>query len=83
MVKFFATWCGPCRQFAPTVEKFALTHPEITVCEVDIDDSANFKLITDLAISTVPTVILFRDGEIISRNSGFLNLGSLTKMLES
>ena len=81
LAKFFATWCGPCRQFAPAVEKFAAAHPEITVCELDIDDSDNLKLITELGISTVPTIIFYRNGEIVTRNSGFLNQRDLDKLL--
>lgn len=80
IVKFFAVWCGPCRQFAPVLEKFAAAHPEIEVCEMDIDPPENTRLIAELDINTVPTLMCFRNGEMISKISGFLNQRDLDKL---
>ncbi len=80
LVKFFANWCGPCRQFAPVLEKFAAAHPEIDVYEMDIDSPENLELISELGVTTVPTVIHLRNGEMVSRVSGFLNLHDLEKL---
>ena len=80
LIKFFAVWCGPCRQFAPILEKFAANHPEVDVYEMDIDPQENIQVIEKFAISTVPTIICFRNGEITFRTSGFLNQRDLDKL---
>jgi thioredoxin len=73
LVKFYADWCGPCKQFAPILAKFAAEHPEITVCEMNIDDSENISTVAALEITTIPTIMLFRDGHLVYRTSGFLS----------
>ncbi|MBR2345754.1 MAG: thioredoxin family protein [Lentisphaeria bacterium] len=73
LVKFYADWCGPCKQFAPVFAKFAETHPEIIACEMNIEDIENTALVSRLEVMTIPTLMHFRDGKLIFRTSGFLS----------
>ena len=63
MVDFFATWCGPCKMFAPTFEAAAEKHADIEFLKVDVDEFED--LAVSLGISYVPTIMLFKGGEKI------------------
>lgn len=68
-VKFTATWCAPCKAFAPTVKRVT-TDLDIELFEVDIDKEP--ELSKEWSIRTVPTLISFRDGEPLGSFSGSL-----------
>ena len=62
LVDFWASWCGPCRMLAPTIDEIAEEHPEIKVCKIDIDDEA--ELAIRHGVMSVPTLMIFKNGEI-------------------
>jgi len=68
LVDFFATWCGPCRMIAPTLEKTAAEHPEIEVCKIDVDESP--ELAIRYGVESIPTLIVFEGGNIKNRALG-------------
>lgn len=80
LVKFYADWCGPCRQFAPILAKFASEHPEITVAEMNVEAPENQALAAKLEITSIPTIMLFRHGKLMQRRSGFLNQSDLAAL---
>ncbi len=82
LVDFFAEWCGPCKTMAPELKKFAEQHKdEVRVLKVDIDK--NRQISEQLNIQGVPTLILYKKGKIIWRQSGAMNAQQLSGIIKT
>ena len=68
LVDFFATWCGPCMMVAPIVEEIADEHPEVKICKVDVDEEP--EIARDFQIMSIPTLLVFKDGELTAKAVG-------------
>ena len=68
LLDFYADWCGPCKMMMPIVEEIAKENPRIAVGKVNVDDSP--ELARRFGIISIPTIIVMRHGEIVSRVSG-------------
>lgn len=71
LVDFFATWCGPCNMLSPVLENISNTRTDFSIAKIDVDK------MTDLAVKyeveVVPTLIIFKNGEIMERFEGFVS----------
>ncbi|EQF23184.1 thioredoxin [Clostridioides difficile CD160] len=82
VVDFFATWCGPCKMLSPVYEALGNEMAEKTdFLKVDIDQS--MELAQKFEVSTVPTVIIFKDGKPVDRLIGFIPKDNLKSKVES
>ena len=81
LVDFHAEWCGPCKMMAPELKRFAENHKEVRVLKVDIDK--NRATTEQFNIQGVPTLILFRKGKVLWRQSGAMNAQQLAGIVKS
>ena len=81
LVDFHAEWCGPCKMMAPELKRFAESHKDVRVLKVDIDK--NRATAEHFNIQGVPTLILFKKGKVLWRQSGAMNAQQLSGIVKS
>ena len=80
LVDFNADWCGPCKMMKPILEAFAKMHSEVKLIGVNIDD--NDELAEEYQVSTIPCMVMFKDGTEVAREVGVQPERKLKKMME-
>lgn len=78
IIDFWAEWCGPCRVYGPILTLFSEENPDIIVGKINVDESSESAAF--YGIRSIPTTIVFRNGEVINRMSGILQKEKLAEI---
>lgn len=79
LVDFWASWCGPCMKIGPEVEALAEELPDLTVCKVNVDEAT--ELAIRYGVTSIPTLLLFENGQPVRQIVGFHTKDQLLKKL--
>lgn len=79
IVDFWATWCGPCKMIAPILDELAKEHPEVTFAKLNVDEQV--ELCMKYKVMSIPTLIIFEDGEAIDKVVGYRTKEELEQLL--
>lgn len=82
LVDFFAEWCGPCRQMLPIVSELAdEMKDQVTILKMDVDESEETPI--RYGVQSIPTLILFKNGQVISQKTGAMPKSELSSWIKS
>jgi thioredoxin 1 len=82
LVDFWAEWCGPCKMIAPALEEVAVSHAgKIKIAKLDVDD--NREVAAKYGIRGIPTLMIFKNGELAAQKVGALSKAQLTAFVDS
>ena len=81
LIDFFATWCGPCKMLAPVISEISNKYSNtVKVCKVNVDENQDLAL--KYNISSVPTIIFLKNGEIVKISVGFYSKSELENIID-
>ena len=80
LIDFWADWCGPCHRFAPIFEDASTRHADVTFAKLDTE--AERGVAAGLEITSIPTIMAFKDGNLVFRQAGLLNSKQLDNLID-
>ena len=79
LLDFWASWCGPCRMQGPIIDQLAASQSNVVFGKVNVDEEPD--LASEYGITSIPTLIIFRDGRVIDQVTGVTSKASIERML--
>lgn len=80
LVDFFATWCGPCKMLAPHLDELSAKNPDVKIVKIDVDEET--PLAIKYGVASIPTLLLFKDGEKVNQTLGYQTLDQLERFVQ-
>lgn len=80
LVDFYATWCGPCKMLSPVLDEFSGKHADIKIVKIDVDEET--PLAIKYGVASIPTLILFKNGEKVNQTLGYQTLDQLERFVQ-
>lgn len=80
LLDFWATWCGPCQMIAPTIHEISEERTDIVVGKVNVDEEMQLAL--KFGIESIPTLLVFKNGELVNKGVGLLPKASILKLID-
>ncbi len=81
LVDFWATWCGPCQMVGPIIEEIASETANAKICKVDVDEQP--ELARQYRVMSIPTLMVFKDGQAVKREVGAKSKSEILDMLNA
>ena len=80
LIDFFADWCGPCKMVSPFVDQIAEENPQYLVAKINVDEAP--ELASACGVSSIPTLVVMQDGQIINQSMGARPKAQILALLE-
>ena len=80
LLDFYADWCGPCRMLSPVVDEFAEENPDFVVGKINVDKEP--ELSEEFGVSSIPTLVVMKDGKILNKSVGAKSKQQILEMIE-
>lgn len=80
VIDCYAPWCGPCKMISPIIDKISEEMKEVTFYKINVDEAE--KITTDYDIMSIPTILIFEDGELKNKVVGFRSKSELEELIK-
>ena len=81
VLDFWAEWCGPCRMVSPIIDELATEYEgRVTIGKVNVDE--NDEVVSEYGIRNIPTIVLFKDGQLVDKQVGAAQKGALAEKID-
>lgn len=79
LVDFWASWCGPCKMIAPILDEISAERDDLKIAKINVDEQQ--ELAIQFAVMSIPTLLVFKNGEVVNKSIGLLSKEEILNLL--